>query len=315
MTNFNRGQRVKIKTGIRPTRRGGGLGETSYAQLFNLQQRGKGYFVVRDSDSFRVMIAEDPYPVPVEWLEAYSEEWSKGDSFVVDTFESTYSIDVTLGKHYKVIEVRHDNSTGDIVGVAFEDDAGDLHGAPISDIHKVQEAPVDEWVEVERIEHIGSENGTLHVRENHRTRELRLQRGCFEGTLDEFEERVGRKPKGDIHRDIYEGVIKNLKQRFPDYAGEEPKGYIRFTAFGKDTGTGRDQNYVNEIQTSEKHYTLTNKQQTSHHKTLFTWEEAVTIAAGSLRMLIEKDGQDLDTPLVWVPKADDEQKGKRNLTF
>lgn len=73
------------------------------------------------------------------------------------------------------------------------------------------------WQEVEREENIGSENGTLIVEQNIETKELRITRGCFTGTLDEFEARVKLKPEGDKHRVVYEWLIEKYKRVYPDY--------------------------------------------------------------------------------------------------
>lgn len=73
------------------------------------------------------------------------------------------------------------------------------------------------WREVEREDKIGSDNGTLIVEQNTETKELRLTRGCFTGTLDEFEEAVKRKPEGDKHRIVYEWLIEKYKAKYPDY--------------------------------------------------------------------------------------------------
>jgi hypothetical protein len=49
--------------------------------------------------------------------------------------------------------------------------------------------------------------------------QLRLTRGCFDGTLDEFRAAVLKKPAGDPHRKIYLALLPGIQTWFEQEYG------------------------------------------------------------------------------------------------
>ncbi|SEI92733.1 hypothetical protein SAMN04488113_1342 [Alkalibacterium gilvum] len=140
-----------------------------------------------------------------------------------------------------------------------------------------------------QVDKVGSEGGTLHVQRNIGTNDLRIIRGCFSGSLEEFEERVKRKPFGDRHREIYEQLIEVIKLNYV----EKPKGTIRHIEL---MSNSNHVNYGNDTGS----ILFASERETAHYKTRFTWEEAEDIAK-KLGIKIGKANVPCteDTKLVW----------------
>lgn len=128
------------------------------------------------------------------------------------------------------------------------------------------------WYEVEREENIGSENGTLIVEQNIKTKELRITRGCFKKkTLDEFEEAVKRKPEGDPHRAVYEFLIRKYKEKYPQPV--EKKYYVKLSEGMVEQLNGVSGLYLN-FQGSMEEHVFASKEEVGTYKTQFTQTEA-----------------------------------------
>lgn len=157
------------------------------------------------------------------------------------------------------------------------------------EVGKVNDESEDTYEELMQVDKVGSEGGTLYVKRNTDTNEIHIRRGCFSGSLEEFEERVKRKPVGDKHRKIYEQLIEVIKLNY----AEVPKGMIRH----KELLSGHG--HVNYCYNTDS-ILFASTMETNQYKTRFTWQEAYDIAK-KLGIKITKANSILvtDAKLVW----------------
>ncbi len=67
---------------------------------------------------------------------------------------------------------------------------------------------------------IGSENGYLTAFRQ-RDNSILIRRGCFSGTIDEFEQAVNERHGAGMHGDIYRALIPVIKMRMQNVETNE----------------------------------------------------------------------------------------------